>query len=177
MPISTADADALVADWVTDPSLRAHLAAVSTVMRSAALTYGGTDADPEAWALAGLLHDADWQLDPDHHPDRIVAWLRQRGEDDVAEAVATHSTAWGTPATLMGSCLLAFDELTGFVVAVGKVNPEGIRGVTVPGVLKKLKRPSFAVSVDRSEVAAGAAILGIGLEDAVGFVLSVLGKG
>ena len=174
MPTTRIDAEKLIADWVTDASLRAHLDAVSTVMRAAAPAFGGPDEDPERWALAGLLHDADWQVDPDHHPDRVVAWLRANGDDDLADAVATHNTDWGVAIGPMAKALVAFDEITGFVGAVAKVKPEGLNGVTTASVVKKLKKRGFAASVDRDEVAAGAAGLGLDVEATTSFVIGAL---
>lgn len=174
MPTTRLDAERLISDWVTDPSLRAHLDAVSTVMRAAAHEFGDPNADPERWALAGLLHDADWQLDPDHHPARVVAWLRGNGDDDLADAVSTHNTEWGVAVGAMAKALLALDEITGFVGAVAKVNPDGLSGVTTASVLKKLKKRGFAASVDRDEVAAGAAALGVDVERTVAFVIEAL---
>ena len=81
-------------------------------MRAAAGRYGGPAADAEAWAIAGLLHDADYEQWPDEHPRRIVDWLRERGEEEIAYAVSFHQTAWGLPPkTMMDKCLLACDEL------------------------------------------------------------------
>jgi predicted hydrolase (HD superfamily) len=174
MSVNNTDAQALVDSWVSDQSLRSHLSDVSVVMRSAAKTLGDPVADADVWEMAGFLHDADWQRDPENHPRLIVEWLRERGEDEIAEAVRTHNTAWGQPTTRMAACLLAFDELTGFVGAVAKVNPNGLSGVTVSGVVKKLKRPSFAASVERSEIVAGSAAVGLSVEDAIAFVLTAL---
>jgi len=93
-------------------------------MRAAALKYGG---DPDVWAITGLLHDADYDQWPEDHPQRIVDWLREQGEQEIAYAVSFHQTKWGLPPnTIMDKCLLACDELTGFIIACCLVRPEGI---------------------------------------------------
>ena len=71
--------------WTTNPSLLGHARAVEIVMRTAASKYGG---DPEVWGVTGLLHDADYDRWPEEHPQRIVDWLREQGEEEIAYAVA-----------------------------------------------------------------------------------------
>ena len=58
-------------------------------MRAAASKYGG---DPEVWGITGLLHDADYDQWPEEHPQRIVDWLREQGEEEIAYAVSFHQT-------------------------------------------------------------------------------------
>ena len=103
--------------WTTNPSLLTHVHSVEIVMRAAASRYSdGTN--EELWGITGLLHDADYDQWPEEHPKRIVEWLREQGEEETAYAVAFHQTKWGLPAkTMMDKCLLACDELTGFVIA------------------------------------------------------------
>ena len=66
-------------------------------MQQAASRYGGGDADAASWALTGLLHDADYDRWPDEHPKRVVDWLRDVGEEEIAYAVSTHFTKWNLP--------------------------------------------------------------------------------
>ena len=107
-------------------------------------------ADAEVWAITGLLHDADYDQWPEEHPRRIVDWLREQGEEEIAYAVSFHQTAWGLPPkTMMDKCLLACDELTGFVIACCLVRPEGIATLEPKSVKKKLKDKAFAAKVDR----------------------------
>ena len=91
--------DALVKlhEWVQSPALLRHMYTVEHVMRRAAPRYGGPDANAEEWAIAGLLHDADYEKYPDEHPQHIIAWLRERGEESLAYAVSAHSPRWGFP--------------------------------------------------------------------------------
>ena len=73
------DAWAHLSTWCETDSLRNHARSVEIVMRAAAGRYGGPDADPEVWGIAGMLHDADYEKWPEDHPNRIVAWLRETG--------------------------------------------------------------------------------------------------
>ena len=161
--------------WTETDSLRKHARAVEIVMRAAASRYGGDDADPERWAIAGMLHDADYEKWPDEHPHRIVAWLRERGEDDLAHAISAHYTRWGVSYdTPLDKALLACDELTGFIVACCLVRPEGVATLTPKSVKKKLKDKAFAAKVERAEVHAGAEQLGVELGDHIQFIIDAL---
>ena len=161
--------------WTKTESLLKHARAVEIVMRAAATKYGGDDADAEAWAITGLLHDADYEQWPDEHPKRIVDWLRQQNEEDMAYAVSFHQTAWGLPPkTMLDKCLLACDELAGFVIACCLVRPEGIATLEPKSVKKKLKDKAFAAKVDRSIIQQGAELLGVEMSDHIQFVIDAL---
>jgi predicted hydrolase (HD superfamily) len=162
-------------EWMNSPALLRHVYTVEHVMRRAAERYGGPDADAEQWAITGLLHDADYEAFPDEHPKRIIAWLREQGEEAIAHAIACHSTRWGvTCESQLDKALLAIDELTGFVVACCWLRPDGIATLEPPSVLKKLKDKKFAAGVDRGEVAEGVRLLGVDMAEHVGFVIGAL---
>jgi predicted hydrolase (HD superfamily) len=175
MSVSREEAWALLCEWTPGEALRRHARAVELVMRAAALRYGRGGADVERFGLAGMLHDADYERWPEEHPRRIVAWLRERGELEVAHAVSAHYTGWGVPyESQLDRALLACDELTGFVGACALVRPDGIATLEPRSVLKKLKDKGFAAKVERTEVLRGAELLGVELEAHVGFVLGAL---
>jgi len=166
------DAEKLLFEWTQTPALRIHARSVELVMRALARRYGE---DEERFGLAGLLHDADYEKFPDDHPAHTVARLEELGEDDLAHAVRSHYTKWGvTPETLMAKCLLACDELTGFVSACSLVHPEGISGLKVKSVKKKLKQKSFAAKVDREEIRQGVEQLGVELDELVELITDTL---
>jgi len=162
-------------EWTQGESLRKHALAVEAVMRRAAFRYGGGSVDEDKWGIAGLLHDADYDQWPEDHPSRIVAWLVEGGEQEIAHAVASHYTRWNMPyQNILDKCLLACDELSGFVVASCLVRPDGIGTLTAESVRKKLKDKAFAAKVDRQEIAAGAELLGVDLVDHIQFVIDAL---
>lgn len=162
-------------EWTEADSLRKHARAVEVVMRAAAHRYGAGEADVERFGLAGLLHDADYERFPDEHPARIVAWLSERDEPELAHAVSAHYTGWGVPHdTPLDRALLACDELTGFVVACALVRPEGIATLKPKSVLKKLRDKAFAAKVERAEVRAGAELLSVELSEHVAFLIEAL---
>jgi len=162
-------------EWTKTESLRKHARAVEIVMRAAAHRYGTGTADEETWGMAGMLHDADYEQWPEDHPKRIVAWLRERGEEPIAHAISAHHTQWGVSYdSALDKALLACDELTGFVVASCLVRPEGVATLTPKSVRKKLKDKAFAAKVERSEITAGAEKLGVDLSEHIQFVIDAL---
>ncbi len=162
-------------EWTETDSLRKHARAVEVVMRAAAHQYGAGDDDVEAWGIAGMLHDADYEKWPEDHPSRVVAWLREIGEDAIAHAISAHYTKWNVPYnSTLDKALLACDELTGFIGACCLVRPEGVRTLTPKSVKKKLKSKTFAAKVERDEVTAGAELLGVDLGAHIQFIVDAL---
>ena len=165
----------LLCEWTPTDALRRHARAVELVLRAAAARYGGAGADVERWGLAGMLHDADYDRWPEEHPRRIVAWLRERGEEEIAHAISAHYTKWGVPYdSALDKALLACDELTGFVGACALVRPGGLSTLETKSVLKKLKDKGFAAKVERFEIEEGVRLLGVPLPEHVGFVIEAL---
>ena len=94
---------------------------------------------------------------------------------EIAHAIKGHFTKWNVPRnSLLDKCIVAADELTGFIYAAALVRPTKIEGMKVKSVTKKLKTKTFAATVDREEVRAGAALLGWELNDLIQFIIPVL---
>ena len=168
------EARALLASLTKSASLLRHMRTVELVMEAMAETLGE---NKEEWAIAGLLHDADYEVFPDKHPSVIVGKLRELGEEKIAHAISAHYTHWNVPyETLLDKALLACDELTGFVVACCQVRPDGIQSLEPKSVLKKLKDKGFAAKVDRAEVYKGLELIGTDLDQHIRFIIEVLRK-
>ena len=162
-------------EWTETTALRTHARAVEIVMQRAAHRYGSGASDEAKWGLAGMLHDADYDKWPEDHPNRVVAWLREREEEDLAYAISAHYTRWGNPCnSALDKSLLACDELTGFVGACCLVRPDGIHSLKPKSVKKKLRDKRFAAKVERAEIMAGAEMLGVELSDHIQFVIDAL---
>ena len=145
-------------------------------MRAVAAERG---ADVELWGVTGLLHDMDYERFPDPstgHPRQAIAELERRDADPaIVRAITAHATYLGVaPESDLDRALLAVDELTGFVVAVAQVRPDGIHGMTPKSVKKKLKTPAFAAAVSREDVARGPELLGIELDALIRLVIGAL---
>ncbi len=174
MSLTYEEAEKQLHAWTANPALLKHARAVEAVMRQAAAKYGDA-AEEETWAITGLLHDADYERWPDEHPQRIVDWLRDRGEEEIAYAVSVHQTAWGLPPkTLMDKALLACDELAGFVIACCLVRPDGIASLKPKSVKKKLKDKKFAAKVDRDIIRQGIELLGGDSGEHIQFAIDAL---
>lgn len=176
-----ADALALLQEYTASESLRKHMLAVEAGMRAYARKL---DEDEERWALAGLLHDFDYERFPNadqladaEHPAEGVRILRGLGyPEDVLEAILGHAGYTGVArVTTMARALFAVDELTGLITATALVKPSrSVHDVDVRGVRKKMKDRAFARGVSREDVVQGAAELGVELDDHIGTVLTAM---
>src|SRR5258706_4761532 len=166
------EAKALLESMTQSTSLRRHMRTVELGMEAYAEKLGE---NKDEWAVAGLLHDADYEAYPDKHPAIIVEKLRSLGEERIAHAISAHYTHWNVPYnTLLDKALLACDELTGFIVACCQVRPDGITSLEPKSVVKKLKDKGFAAKVDRNEIYKGVELLGVELGDHIAFIIEVL---
>ena len=153
-------------------SLRRHARTVELVMETLAKHF---DEDVEKFAITGLLHDADYEKYPDEHPKVIVQQLNDMGETEIAHAIAGHYTHWGVPRiSTLDKCIVAADEITGFIVAAALIRPTKIVGLTVKSVMKKFKTEKFAASVDREECRKGAEMIDMTLNELIGIIIPVL---
>lgn len=162
----------LLEEWVDNPGLRNHMKAVEAAVRDYARRFGE---DEEIWALAGLLHDLDWEKFPDEHPLRAVDELRGRGyPEPVLHAILAHRADFTgvTPESRLDRTLVACDELTGLINATALMRPTGIADLTPKSVRKKMKDKAFAAGVDREEIRRGAEMLGVELDDHIANVIA-----
>lgn len=172
--ITRAEAREILASLTQSQSLLRHMRTIELVMEAYAEKFGQ---DKEQWAIAGMLHDADYEAYPDQHPNVIVKKLREMGEVDIAHAISAHYTKWNVAyESLLDKALLACDELTGFIVACAQVRPEGIATLETKSVIKKLKDKGFAAKVERDEVYKGVELLGVDLTEHIAFIIEVLKK-
>jgi predicted hydrolase (HD superfamily) len=172
--MSREEAQVLLESMTKSVSLLRHMRTIELVMETYADKLGQ---NKEQWAIAGLLHDADYEAFPEKHPQIIVDKLRALGETEIAHAISAHYTKWNVPyETALDKALLACDELTGFIVACAQVRPDGIAGLEAKSVIKKLKDKGFAAKVERDEVYKGVELFGVELADHITFIIDVLRK-
>jgi putative nucleotidyltransferase with HDIG domain len=166
----------LLCEYTKKDGLIKHALAVESCMRAYAARLGG---DAEEWGAVGLLHDFDYERFPDasQHPFNGAEILREKKiKEEWIQAILGHANYSGVAReTPMAKALYACDELTGFIVAVALVRPsKKLADVTVKSVKKKMKDKAFAAKVNREDIAQGAAELGIGLDEHIGFVLEAM---
>jgi putative nucleotidyltransferase with HDIG domain len=170
------EAWSLFCEWTESDSLRKHVLGVEAAMRAYARELGG---DEELWAVAGIVHDLDYERHPDletGHPRVALEELPKLGyPPEVVDAVAGHAEFLGVPReTPMAKALFAVDELSGFVAACALVRPTGIHGLTPRSVKKKLKQPSFAAAVDREQIRRAADDLGVDFDEHLARVIAAM---
>jgi putative nucleotidyltransferase with HDIG domain len=177
--LSRPEAWTLLCEWTESDSLRRHMLAVEAAMRAYAGRAGLPHGDVELWGLTGLLHDLDYERYPDltdGHPRYAMAELRKRGyPEEMIRAIGSHADYLGIPRqTPMEKTLYAVDELSGFILAVAYVRPDGLDGMTPKSVEKKMKQPSFAAAIGRDEMREGADKLGVDFREHIETVIGAL---
>jgi putative nucleotidyltransferase with HDIG domain len=175
------DAWNLLCEYTQSESLRKHALAVEACVRAYARKLGGDD---EIWALAGLLHDFDYERWPnaDHHPTQEHPYagsliLRERGyPEEIIAAILGHANYSGVPrVSPLDKTLFACDEIAGFLTACALIKPsKSIHEVETASVKKKLKDKAFARGVSRDDVYKGAEELGVPLDEHIAFCIEAL---
>lgn len=170
----------LLYNHLESPNLRRHCLAVEAVMRSLARFFKENE---ESWGIAGLLHDADYELTKDNskdHTKKVIEWLSEYDTgDDIKDAIIAHG--WNfvegapEPKNKMQWSLYCCDELTGFIVAVALTRPSReLADVTVESIKKKWKEKSFAAGVDREQIENCEAQLNIPLDKFIEITLTAM---
>lgn len=171
------DALSLLRQHVKSENLIKHMIAAEAVMRALAVRF---NEDEERWALAGLLHDLDWeetQHAPEQHSIKAQEYLLAAGIDPVVRrAIYVHNHMHGVdPESLLEKALYTAEELTGFIVACALVQPDRkLASLSADSILKKFKQPSFAKGVNRDIVMKAENMLGISLSELIQIELDAM---
>jgi putative nucleotidyltransferase with HDIG domain len=174
--ITRASAWELLTEYTKTDRLRKHALAVEALMCAYA---GKLAADAETWAIAGLLHDFDYEIHPafPDHPLKGAEILRQRGyPEEITYAICSHADGIEFPRhNMLCKTLFACDELAGFLVASALVRPgKSVLGMEVKSVRKKLKDKAFARAVNREDIYRGAEEIGVDLDTHIDFCIRAL---
>ncbi len=166
----------LLREFTESESLRRHALTVEGVMRHFGDRAGE---DEDLWGITGMLHDFDYEQNPDVNDHARVGAriLRERGWPEViARAVESHNPATGVSRdSAMERTLYAVDELAGFVTAVALVRPtKSIHDVKAKSVRKKMKDKGFARAVNRDDINNGATELGVELNPHIDEVVAAM---
>jgi putative nucleotidyltransferase with HDIG domain len=174
--MNRADAFALLNEYVKDAGLVRHMLTVEAAMIAYARNLGEDEAK---WALAGLMHDFDYERwpNPPDHPLKGSVILRERGcPEDVIYAILSHADYLTDYPRFhpIDKALYACDELAGFITATALVRPGGISDMTASSVKKKMKSKGFARTVNRDDIVRGAADFGVDLTAHTQFIIDAL---
>ena len=158
----------LLNEYTQNQALIKHALAVEAAMRHYARLTGE---DEERWGAVGLIHDFDYERwpDPPDHTRKGAEVLRAAGVDEeIIGAMLSHAH-WNQDEypldTPLRKTLFAVDEWCGFIIAVALVRPERLNGMTPKSVRKKMKDKRFAAAVSREDIAKGAELLGLDLNE------------
>jgi len=158
----------LLKTHVNNRNLVKHCLACEAVLGALAERLGQ---DAEAWRLAGLLHDVDYDqtLDsPETHGLPGAEVLRAAGvSEEVVHAVLAHADKAPRESPL-DKALWCVDPLTGLIVAAALIRPEKkLDLIDAQFVLNRMKEKGFARAVNREQIEACEAELGLPLAEFV----------
>lgn len=183
LPFSKDQAVILMSSKIANKGLQNHCLSVGMAMKSLAMYFHAEDAD--LWELAGILHDADWEVtkqDISKHTRETVRWIEEsanpKAKDETAKLIRLilshncHDNGEPMPQSLAEWSLYCCDELTGLIVATTLIMPsKKLSDVTTESVIKKINSKNFAAVVDREGIRMCEEKLGIPLADFVRMVL------
>lgn len=141
-----------------------HALTVEGVMAWYARELGYGDR-ADFWAMAGLLHDIDFEQWPDQHCQKAPELLREAGaSEELIHAVVCHGYGLCSdvePEHEMEKVLFAADELTGLIGAAARMRPsKSTQDMEVSSLKKKFKDKKFAAGCSRDVIRQGAERLG-----------------
>lgn len=159
------DSEILLRKYIKNENLIKHCYAVESAMKYYAGLLGE---DSEKWGAAGLLHDLDWEMYPDTHPNTAVPILEEAGYDkEFIDAILGHAYPDRTDVpreTQLAKYLFACDEITGFIMAYSLMKQNGLIDVESKSIKKKMKDKAFARNVNREDIVKGAEDIGVELD-------------
>ena len=146
----------LVKEYNKDPFHLRHALTVEGVMRWYANELGYGD-EADFWALAGLLHDLDFEMYPDQHCIKSQEIMRERGIDEkLIHATASHGYGLVCdvkPEHQMEKVLFAADELTDLIGAAALMrHSKNVSDMEVKSIKKKFKDNKFAAGFQREGI-------------------------
>lgn len=167
--------EALLEEYVKNDALRRHCRMVARALETYAHALGE---DAELWYQTGLLHDLDWEMYPDEHPNKAVNEILNDYPEEMLDAIRAHATmrTGKEPETTLDTYLFACDELSGFMHAVSLMRPNGFADMKPKSVKKKLKDASFAANVSREDIEKGFTLIGKTPDEHISFLIEVFTK-
>jgi len=164
--------ETLLRQYVKSDALIRHCLMVAKAMEAYAKELGQ---DQELWYQTGLLHDLDWEMYPDEHPNRALTELLISYPQDLKEAIAEHAPqrTGKTPSSDLARYLFACDELSGLMFAASLMREHGFADMEVSSVKKKIKDKAFARNVLRDDIQQGLDFIQKSADEHIAFLLQV----
>ena len=139
----------------------------------------GYKEDADFWAMAGLLHDIDFEMYPEQHCIKAEELLREAGaEEELIHAICSHGYGIACdvkPEHEMEKVLFAADELTGLIWAAALMRPsKSTKDMELKSLKKKYKSKGFAAGCSREVIERGAEQLGWELEKLLTMTLAAM---
>ena len=121
------------------------------------------------------LHDLDWEMYPDEHPNKAVADIINHYPQEMLDAINAHAPdrTGKNPETLIERYLYACDELSGLMHAASLMRPNGFSDMKNKSVKKKIKDKSFAANVSRDDIRRGFELISKTPDEHIGFLIEV----
>lgn len=169
---SRIDSEKLLKEFIKNDKLLHHCYMVAQAMEAYAQDLGK---DEELWYQTGLLHDLDWEMYPDEHPNKAINEILTDYPQEMLDAIATHAPGrtGKNPESQIEKYLFACDELSGLMHAVSLMRPNGFSDMRVKSVKKKIKDKSFAANVSREDINKGFELIGKTPDEHIGFLIEV----
>jgi len=171
------DAWSLLTEYTKSDSLLKHAMAVEAAVRGYAKKFGE---DEEGWGMTALLHDFDYERWPTlgDHPNKGAEIMRAKGYPEwMIRAILSHAMeiTGVTRDSPLEKTLFACDELAGFITAASLVRPsKSVLDLEASSVKKRMKDKAFARGVKREDLTAGAALLGLPLDEHIANVIGFM---
>ncbi len=178
--ITRDEAYALLTEHNSDAFHIKHAETLEALMRYYAQNYDPQNV--EFWGIVGLLHDLDWEEFPTagDHTLRSAEMLEAVGANPlVARCIQTHASdsnpALPVPEAKMEKVLFACDELSGLIQAAVLMRPsKSVQDFSVKSLKKKYKDKKFAAGCDRENIAHGAQLNGMELDELFASVIEAM---
>ena len=175
MQLTNENAYKLVQKYLQDTNNQFHSRESEVVLRAIAKELGE---DQETWAIAGLLHDLDWEQTTEEfaqHGLKILDILKDEDfeiSEEVAHAIAAHNeeNTGVKRESKLDYALAAGESVTGLIYAYALMRPDKAEGMKAKSLNKKFKDKGFAANVSRELISD---IEKTGLEKARFFEISI----
>ena len=169
MELTREQALGLLQKYNKEPFHIQHALTVEGVMAWYAKELGYADT-ADFWAMAGLLHDIDFEQYPDQHCIKAPELLAEiNASEELVHAICSH--AYGLccdvePVHQMEKVMFAVDELTGLIGAAARMRPsKSVMDMELSSLKKKFKDKKFAAGCSRDVIKEGAERLGWTLDE------------